>query len=68
VEFDSLEALQAVLSLARVSTLVLAECGNVLGNNRERIESWNPRLALLSVAAGDRLGRPDDETLKALEG
>ena len=32
------------------------------------IRAAGGRLALLSVAAGDALGRPDEETLDALEG
>jgi hypothetical protein len=37
-------------------------------NTREWIERWNPRFVLLSVAAGDELGRPDEETLEVMEG
>ena len=47
--------------------LQLADGGYAPVNTREWIERWNPRLALLSVAAGDELGRPDIETLEALE-
>jgi beta-lactamase superfamily II metal-dependent hydrolase len=34
----------------------------------EWIEQLHPQVALLSVAAGDRQGLPDAETLRAMEG
>ncbi len=46
----------------------MADGGYAPVNTRAWIERWNPRLALLSVTAGDDLGRPDEETLQALEG
>jgi beta-lactamase superfamily II metal-dependent hydrolase len=68
IDFDSLERLQADPSLAPVTALLLAESGYTPANPPEWIEKLRPQVVLLSVAAGDREGRPDAETLEAVEG
>ena len=37
-------------------------------NPPEWVARWRPQVVLLSVAAGDQYGRPEAETLEALEG
>ncbi len=68
MDFESMDILLKEHSPGPVTVLLLAEGGFAPVNTREWIERWNPRLALLSVAAGDKLGRPDAETLEALDG
>jgi beta-lactamase superfamily II metal-dependent hydrolase len=50
-----------------VTALLLADSGYAPLNPPEWIRRWNPQVVLLSVAAGDREGRPDPETMQALE-
>ena len=52
----------------RLTALQLAESGYAPLNPPEWIERLHPQVALLSVAAGDREGRPSAETLEAVEG
>ena len=68
MDFESMDRLMQDPSLGSVTALLLAEGGYAPVNTREWVERWNPRLALLSVAAGDALGRPDPETLEAVNG
>ncbi len=68
LDFDSLELLQRDHRLVPVTALLLADSGYAPLNPPEWIQRWNPQVVLLSVAAGDREGRPDPETLKGLEG
>lgn len=51
-----------------VSVLLLADQGYAPLNTPDWIENLHPQVALLSVAADDRDGRPDRETLDALGG
>jgi beta-lactamase superfamily II metal-dependent hydrolase len=51
-----------------VTALLLAESGYAPLTTPEWIERWGPQVILLSVAAGDALGRPDPETLEAVQG
>jgi hypothetical protein len=53
LDFETLEALQANASLREVDVLLLADCGSAPLNDPEWIEALRPRLALLSVGAGD---------------
>jgi beta-lactamase superfamily II metal-dependent hydrolase len=68
IDFDTLEALHNDLSLGEVTALLLADSGYAPANPAEWIEKLSPEVVLLSVAAGDREGRPDPETLEAVEG
>jgi hypothetical protein len=54
--------------VGNVSVLLLADQGYAALNSPEWISNLGPQLALLSVAADDRNGRPDRETLDALGG
>ena len=54
--------------LADLTALLLPESGYAPLNPPEWIARLNPQVVLLSVAAGDRQGRPDPETLEAVEG
>jgi beta-lactamase superfamily II metal-dependent hydrolase len=63
-----MEALQADLTLTPVTALLLADSGYAPLSPPEWIARWQPQVVLLSVGAGDKLGRPDPETLAAVEG
>jgi competence protein ComEC len=67
-DFDSMEALMKDRHLTTMTALLLADGGYAPLNPPEWIERWRPQVALLSVAAGDREGRPDEETLQAVQG
>jgi len=67
IDFDMLEKLQADPSLAPVTALLLTESGYAPANPPEWIEKLRPQVVLLSVAAGDRDGRPSAETLQAVK-
>jgi hypothetical protein len=62
--------LKSRLSWGRIGgyTLLLAEGGYAPTNPPEWIARLRLGVALLSVAAGDRRGLPDAETLEALAG
>ncbi len=68
LDFEAMEALNADPGLCHIEVLLLADCGYAASNPPEWIARLRPQLALLSVAAGDREGRPDPETLEALAG
>ncbi len=50
-----------------MTALLLAGTGYTPLNPSRWIAKFNPQVVLLSVAAGDREGRPDPETLEAVE-
>lgn len=66
--FEEYEELEYGRSLGRVSALLLADQGYAASNPREWIANLRPQVVLLSVAAGDREGRPDAEMLEAMQG
>jgi competence protein ComEC len=68
LDFDALEALLTDRSQGAVTALLLAEGGYAPLNPPGWIARWQPGIALLSIAPGDREGRPSPETLRALEG
>jgi competence protein ComEC len=68
IDFDTLETLQNDPSLGEVTALLLADSGYAPANPPEWIAKLSPQVILLSVAAGDREGRPDPETLEAVRG
>jgi len=68
LDFESMQALSEDKQLGSVNVLFLAESGYAPLNTVEWIARWNPQIALLSVAADDRDGLPDLETLDAVEG
>jgi len=67
LDFEGLQALmQDAAHPPGVTAMLLAEGGYAPLNPPEWIARWNPRLVLLSVAAGDQDGLPHPETLSAL--
>lgn len=54
--------------LGAVTALQLADSGYAPLNPPGWIQRWSPQIILLSVEAGDYDGRPDPETLAAVEG
>jgi len=68
IDFEMLERLQEDPRITSVTALLLAESGYAPANPLGWIEKLRPQMILLSVAAGDRQGRPDPETLKAVQG
>ncbi|MBW8012141.1 MAG: DUF4131 domain-containing protein [Chloroflexi bacterium] len=67
-DFADLESLGMGRDIGRVTALLLADNGFAPINPPEWIANLNPRLVLLSVAAGDYSGLPSPETLAALDG
>lgn len=68
LDFDSMSRLINDYSVPPVAVLFLAESGYAPLNSIEWIRRWQPQCVLLSVASDDLNGRPDAETLEALEG
>jgi competence protein ComEC len=68
LDFDTLEDLKNDTRLPDITALLLADSGYAPTNPPEWIDKLHPQVVLLSVAAGDRDGRPDAETLEAVEG
>ena len=68
LDFESLQALMKDKSQGPVTALLLVESGYAPLNPVEWIERWRPRVALLSVAAGDPDGLPDLQVLGFLKG
>jgi len=65
---ESQEILHMGKNVGQVSLLLLADQGYSPLNAPDWIENMHPQLVLLSVAADDRDGRPNRETLDALGG
>lgn len=68
LDFTAMDRFTADVSQAPVTVLLLAQSGYAPLNPPEWIARWQPQLVLLSVAAGDYEGRPQAETLAAVEG
>jgi competence protein ComEC len=68
ITFDDLEALDYGHQIGPVSALLLADQGYAPSNPPEWIAALHPQLLLLNVAAGDKDGRPDRETIEAIQG
>jgi competence protein ComEC len=66
--FEDLEGLDNGREIGRVTALLLADHGYAPANSSEWIANLQPEVVLLSVAAGDKQGRPSPETLQAVEG
>jgi len=67
LDFESMqELMQDPAHSSGVTALLLTEGGYAPLNPPEWIAAWNPRVVLLSVAAGDQDGLPHPETLAAL--
>jgi competence protein ComEC len=65
---DTLDQLKAGADIGPVDVLLLAQSGYAALSPPEWIHNLNPRLVVISVAAGDRNGMPDKETIDALDG
>jgi beta-lactamase superfamily II metal-dependent hydrolase len=68
LNFENMEELQNDPDMVPVAVLLLAESGYTPLNPPEWIDRWNPQLVVLSVAADDRDGLPNPETLEAVAG
>ena len=68
INFEDLEALDYGRQVGPVTALLLADQGYAPSNPPEWIAALRPQVLLLSVAAGDKAGKPDRETLEALQG
>jgi beta-lactamase superfamily II metal-dependent hydrolase len=68
LDFESQQALLGEPRPAPLTALLLAESGHAALTTAEWIAHWRPRVALLSVAAGDPDGLPAAEALAALGG
>jgi beta-lactamase superfamily II metal-dependent hydrolase len=66
MDAETLDALQK--ESAPVTALLLAEGGYAPLNPPAWIANLRPQVVLLSVAPGDREGRPSPETLEAVDG
>lgn len=67
MSFEALDELRNGASVGPVSILSLADSGYAPSNPPEWITNLNPELILLSVAAGDKDGLPDAETLEVIK-
>ncbi|HVM72137.1 MAG TPA: ComEC/Rec2 family competence protein [Anaerolineales bacterium] len=68
MNFDTLTELDNGNKLGNVSVLLLADAGLAQVNPPEWLAALQPRLAILSVAAGDPDGLPDQSVLDTLAG
>jgi competence protein ComEC len=68
INFDSLSALGSAKAIGPVTALLLADSGYAPSNPPEWISTLHPQLAVLSVAAGDPEGLPDQSVLDSLSG
>jgi len=67
-DFDTLNNLQNGKVVGPVTVLLLSQSGYAPLAPPEWIQNLNPRLVVISVAAGDQSGLPNQETLDALSG
>ncbi|MGA2698677.1 MAG: amino acid permease [Methanoregula sp.] len=68
MNFDTLAELDNGIKIGRVSVLLLADSGFAQVNPPEWIAALHPPLAILSVAAGDPDGLPEQSVLDELAG
>jgi len=67
LNFDALESLDNGKEIGQVSLLLLSESGYAPLSPPEWILNLNPQSIVLNVAAGDKDGLPDEETLETIE-
>ncbi len=67
MNFDTLDEPQNGQAVGLVSVLLLADSGYASVNPPEWIAALRPQVAILSVAAGDPDGLPDQDTLDAVQ-
>jgi competence protein ComEC len=68
MNFDTLEELDQGKNIGQVTALLLADSGYAPVNPPEWIAALRPQVAILSVAAGDPDGLPDQSVLDSLTG
>jgi len=68
MNFDTLTELQSGKVIGPVTALLLADSGYAPSNPPEWIAALRPQVAILSVAAGDPNGLPDQSVLDSLAG
>jgi competence protein ComEC len=68
VSEGTFESLKFGNSIGKVDVLLLADSGYAPSNPPDIFENLNPQLVVLSVAAGDENGLPDQDVLDSLEG
>ncbi|MBE3068426.1 MAG: hypothetical protein IMZ73_13530, partial [Chloroflexi bacterium] len=68
MNFDTLEELDQGKNVGPVTALLLADSGYAAVNPPEWIAALRPQVAILSVAAGDPDGLPDQSVLDSLTG
>ncbi len=68
VDNATFETLEYGNTIGKVDVLLLADSGYAPSNPPDMIENLNPQIVILSVAAGDPDGLPNEEVLEALEG
>ncbi len=66
--FDTLTNLQNGKSVGSVTVLLLSQSGYAPLTPPEWIQNLNPQLTVISVAAGDQNGLPDQDTLDVITG
>ncbi len=66
--FDTLDNLQNGKTIGPVTVLLLSQSGYAPLTPPEWIQNLRPRLVVISVAAGDQNGLPDQDTLDTLNG
>lgn len=67
MNFEALEKLEYGKAIGRTSVLLLSDSGYAPISPPEWIANLNPQVILLSVAAGDKDGLPDQELLASIE-
>ncbi len=65
---DLMQELAGSKSIEPVTTVLLADGGNTAVNPPEWLNQLQPRLAMISLDAGNRRGLPSPEVLEALQG
>ena len=68
VSDGTFEALEFGNAIGKVDVLLLAESGYAPSNPPDLVENVNPQVVILSVAAGDPDGLPEQEVLDSLGG
>lgn len=68
VSEGTFESIEFGNSVGKVDVLLLADSGYAPSNPSDIFENLNPELVVLSAAAGDQNGLPDQEVLDSLEG
>lgn len=68
VSEGTFESIEYGNTISKVDVLLLAESGYAPSNPPDIFENLNPKLVVLSVAAGDLGGLPSQDTLDSLEG